>query len=111
MTAVRRLEKAPFNWDHPLIKQIRDNPQVLTSLQRLTVLLQQKGYDVQRDGKPSLSIIYKIMSDPEVKESVANLTKELQKAGIKFDLETLASLESTFKGSDTGSWMDKWVNK
>ncbi|ORX92224.1 hypothetical protein K493DRAFT_316723 [Basidiobolus meristosporus CBS 931.73] len=72
--------------EHPTVKKILSNPEVLEALQSLVTLLSTKGVNVASGSPPNFMQIMRVMSDPQVRTQAQQLTKLLQDSGIKLDM-------------------------
>ncbi|KAI9303635.1 hypothetical protein BJ944DRAFT_165086 [Cunninghamella echinulata] len=79
---------------HPLMEQLSQNPHIMQQLIDFTAFLQTKGIDPTGKQLNYMQVI-KVMQDPEVKEKVQKLAKEMQNAGIQLDMATIAELQKS----------------
>ncbi|CAO3631116.1 unnamed protein product [Cunninghamella echinulata] len=66
----------------------------MQQLIEFTAFLQTKGIDPTGKQLNYMQVI-KVMQDPEVKEKVQKLAKEMQNAGIQLDMATIAELQKS----------------
>ncbi|RHZ50272.1 hypothetical protein Glove_502g9 [Diversispora epigaea] len=74
--------------DDPIIKKIRTDPSILTSITEFATLLKNKGVDLSNGQMPSFMQMAKLAGDKEVSEKLDILNKQFHQAGIAFDAET-----------------------
>src|SRR3954453_6634082 len=73
----------------PLVTKIRSDPQILTSIQEFSQLLQGKGVDLSTGQMPSMLQMAKLASDKEVNAKIMAINSQLTKAGITLDAQTI----------------------
>lgn len=78
-----------FQSEVPLFERLQQNPQVLQSIEKLATIIKSKtGVDLRGGEAPSLSMMAKLASDPELREAASNLMLALKAAGIEVDPRT-----------------------
>ncbi|KAG0164481.1 hypothetical protein DFQ30_009881 [Apophysomyces sp. BC1015] len=90
---------------HPLIDELKKHPHIIQQLADITELLQSKNLDSTKE--PSFMEVMQVMRDPEIREKVQQLAKDMAEAGIQFDMSTVAELNKSFGGQSESSGMFK----
>lgn len=96
---------SPFDDAHevPLFDKLQAHPQAVEAINNLAHLMKEKtGVNLSSGDKPSLSLMYKLASDSELRTAAEKLMNELRNAGIAIDphsaFQALKTMVST--GSD-----------
>ncbi|GAA5822223.1 hypothetical protein JCM5353_001536 [Sporobolomyces roseus] len=76
-----------FQQEHaPLFDRVMQHPEVMESIENMAKLTQKKtGVNLQAGDKPSLSMMYTLARDPELREAAERLMASLRGAGIEVD--------------------------
>ncbi|KAH7106991.1 hypothetical protein BKA62DRAFT_685709 [Auriculariales sp. MPI-PUGE-AT-0066] len=81
---ISQLHKLPF------FRQIADKPEALKAIADMAAVLQAKGVNMAE--RPSITMLWKLASDPELVAAAKKSSEELEKAGVKMDASTMFSL-------------------
>ncbi|GAA6021921.1 hypothetical protein JCM11491_004795 [Sporobolomyces phaffii] len=76
-----------FQQEHaPLFERVMQHPEVMESIRNMAELTQKKtGVNLQAGDKPSLSMMYTLARDPELRQAAERLMHALKAAGIEID--------------------------
>ncbi|GAA5915356.1 Dpc13p [Sporobolomyces salmoneus] len=107
-----------FQQEHlPLFERIMQHPSVMSSIERMAKLTQSKtGINLQAGDKPSLSMMYTLSRDPELRSAAEDLMKSLKEAGIEVDpkeaFKALSMMgDETLRSFGEGAKFHEGVNK
>ncbi|GAA5942183.1 uncharacterized protein JCM15063_002034 [Sporobolomyces koalae] len=106
-----------FQQEHaPLFERVMQHPEVMDSIENMAKLTQQKtGVNLQAGDKPSLSMMYTLARDPELRQAAERLMAALKSAGIEVDpkeaFKALQMMGKDFGGMGGLGGFHEGVNK
>ncbi|SCV72055.1 BQ2448_4749 [Microbotryum intermedium] len=79
-------EAGGFQSEVPLFERLQSHPEVLESIEQLAEVVKQKtGVDLRDGDAPTMSMMYKLAQDPELRKAAESLMMALRSAGIEVD--------------------------
>ncbi|SCZ88407.1 BZ3500_MvSof-1268-A1-R1_Chr2-1g04390 [Microbotryum saponariae] len=79
-------EARGFQSEVPMFDRLQSHPEVLQSIEQLAEIVKEKtGVDLRNGDAPTMSLMYKLAQDPELRAAAESLMAALRSAGIEVD--------------------------
>ncbi|KDE09169.1 hypothetical protein MVLG_00491 [Microbotryum lychnidis-dioicae p1A1 Lamole] len=79
-------EARGFQSEVPMFDRLQSHPEVLQSIEQLAEIVKEKtGVDLRNGDAPTMSLMYKLAQDPELRTAAESLMVALRSAGIQVD--------------------------